>query len=209
MSAPEIRATHYDRHRLPRGVTGSAQSGTIAAGLAADAFIWTYRYPENAGEHRVLAIQRILSWTINIVAFGTAITAGRGLVLVKGAPTSGTADNPSGGNAFTPVRNRSDTSEATGVGRIADTGALTVTGYTFGEPIRQHNLSNIGTAGNGLLRDWQFDQLSDPLILLPGELVGIKARQLFDATGTFVFTSEVDAVEVDTKDLRGYMGGST
>lgn len=196
MSAPKLYEAHLIKMNPYRGFTIGGSTGTIAA--TADGVLWTFRNPE-AGPQRPgspLAIQRILSWTVNVVAFTTAITAGRGLELVRGVPTTGTAANPSGGTAFTGVLRDTAGSEQLGVGQIATTGVLTVTGYTFSAPLRIHDTSAQGAAGAGQLRPWEFDLASDPLILRPGELLALRTRQAMDAAGTFRLNFELDGTEM-------------
>lgn len=193
MSYPELHRAYSGDGMPHRGFMAAGGTGTIAA--LADGVLWTFRNPEDAAAP--LLIQRLLSWTINIAAFSTAITAGRGLELVRMTPDAPGAANPSGGAEYVAVpRDSVNTAEQVGVGRIATTGVLTVTGYTASIPLRQHILLNLGGAGSGLLRDWQFDTLSDPLVLRPGELLAIRSRQAFDAGGTFQFFFELEGVEV-------------
>jgi len=195
---------HVTKGYAERGQSASALTGTVAA--AADGTIWTFRYPETTpmpGASRKsgkrLLIQRIELQYTTVTAFGTPVTAGRALRLVRGAPTSGTASNPSGGAAVTAVRKRSDLSDETlGVGRIATTGVLTTTGITFEtSPLRRVVLVGYGTAGATYSKVWRFDgTASDPVYLLPGQLIAIATDAAFDATGTFQLGVDVDAVEI-------------
>lgn len=188
-----------------RGQAGSALTGTIAAGLASDGSIWTLRYPEltpqpgNSKQTPRLYIQRIHVQYVCGTAFTTPVTLGRHLKLVRGAPTSGTASNPSGGAAWTPVRKRSDDAgETLCVGRVATTAALTTTGITFeANVIQRMMLSQAGASGNSYDEAWRFDGIeADPIYLLPGQLLAIQAGATFDAAGTFELNVDVDCVEV-------------
>lgn len=194
-----------------KGQVGAALTGTIAAALASGGVIWTLKFPEIVQGSGIpgkgplskrLYVERIHIKTVTGTAFTTPVTLGRGLELVRGAPTSGnTASNPSGGAAFTMVRKRSDytsTNETLAVGRVATTGALTTTGYTFeSTPIRRYVMSDLGDSGAGYDEEWRFDgESADPLFLLPGEVLAIRAASLFDAAGTFEASITVDAVEV-------------
>lgn len=206
MGYPQLYRAYFGRGVRERGQAGSAATDIMAAGLAADASIWTLRYPETAvmpgaGPYagKRLYVQRILVQFNTLTGFVTAITAGRRIHLVRGAPTAGTAANPTGGAAFTMVRKRSDTSdENLGVGRIATTAALTTTGLTFETPkIRRLNLSQAGIGGAAVSVEWRFDGVvADPIYLLPGELLAIQANATFDATGTFEMAVDCDAVEL-------------
>lgn len=190
-----------------RGQAGSALTGIVAA--TADGTLWTLRYPESAAavlpghstrETKRLYVQRIHVQYVTLTAFTTPVTAGRALRLVRGAPTSGTASNPSGGSAFTMVRKRSgdDTTETLGVGRVATTAVLTTTGITFeSNPLQRMLLAQAGSSGNSYDEVWRFDGIeADPIYLLPGELLAIATDSAFDAAGTFQLQIDVDAVEV-------------
>lgn len=206
MGYQQLYRGSYGHGNLEKGQVGSALTGTIAAGLAADASIWTLRYPEltvnpgkSRGQSKRLYIQRIHVQYVCGTAFTTPVTLGRHLKLVRGAPTSGTASNPSGGAAFVMVHKRSDdTQETLGVGRVATTGALTTTGITFeANVIQRMLLSGVGASGNSYDEAWRFDGVeADPIYLLPGELLAIQAGATFDAVGTFELNVDVDAVEL-------------
>lgn len=189
-----------------RGQAGSALTGIVAA--AADGTLWTLRYPESAAavlpgnstrETKRLYVQRIHVQYVCLTAFTTPVTAGRALRLVRGAPTSGTAVNPSGGAAYTMVHKRSDVSNETlGVGRVATTLVLTTTGITFETaPLQRVMLVGAGASGAQYDEAWRFDGIeADPIYLLPGELLAIATDAAFDAAGTFQLQVDVDAVEV-------------
>lgn len=199
------------RNIKEKGQAGSALTGTIAAALAADGVIWTLRYPETTvmpsasnlySSGKRLYVQRVSVTTVTGTAFTTPVTLGRHLKLVRGAPTAGTASNPSGGAAFTMVRKRSnsstDSGETLAVGRVATTAALTTTGITFeSNVIRRLPMSGSGTSGAIITATWSFGgQDADPVYLLPGELLALAAGATMDAAGTFECLVDVDAVEV-------------
>lgn len=205
MAYSQLYQSNYGLGTLERGQAGSGLTGTVAA--TADGTLWTLRFPETApmpsgsrGQGKRLYIQRIhLQWT-TLTAFtaGAVPTAGRGVQLVRGAPTSGTAANPSGGAAFTMVRKRSSGDEVLGVGRVATTGVLTTTGLTFeSTPFARALLASQGTAGASFEKVWRFDGVeADPIYLLPGEVLAIQTNQAMDAAGTFQLLADVDAVEL-------------
>jgi hypothetical protein len=208
VSYSEFYGNAVSRNMKEKGQAGSALTGTIAALLAADGVIWTFRYPESSvmpsaglGSKR-LYVQRVSVTIVTGTAFTTPVTLGRHLKLVRGAPTSGTASNPSGGAAYTPVRKRSDSSsnsgETLGVGRVATTAALTTTGITFESAvIRRLPMSAAGSSGSLISATWSFGgQDADPVYLLPGELLAVAAGATMDAAGTFEAYIDVDAVEV-------------
>ena len=208
MAYPTYYTDTVSRNLKEKGQAGSALTGTIAAALAADGVVWTLRYPETAPmpgagpSGKRLYVQRISVTAVVGTAFTTPVTLGRHLKLVRGAPTSGTASNPSGGAAYTMVRKRSDGAanhgETLGVGRVATTAALTTTGITFeANAIRRLAMSGSGSSGSIITATWSFDGVdADPIYLLPGELVALAAGATMDAAGTFELTVDVDAVEV-------------
>lgn len=203
MAYGQLYRDYYTAGAQEKGQAGSALTGTVAA--TADGTIWTLRYPETtpmpsaALRRKRLYVQRIHVQYVTLTAFTTPVTAGRALRLVRGAPTSDTASNPSGGAAYTMVRKRSTpTNETLGVGRIATTGVLTTTGITFETtPLQRMMLVQAGASGASYVETWLFDGLeADPIYLLPGELLAIATDSAFDAAGTFQLNVDVDAVEM-------------
>lgn len=204
MGFGQLYQNNYGLGSLERGQAGSALTGTVAA--LADGTLWTFRYPETTvvpsksrGAGKRLYVQRIHVQYVTGTAFTTPVTLGRALRLVRGAPTSGTASNPSGGAAYTMVRKRSDdTIETLGVGRVATTGVLTTTGITFeSAPLQRALLAHVGASGGHYSETWLFDGVeADPIYLLPGELLAIATDSAFDAAGTFQLQVDVDAVEL-------------
>lgn len=206
MAYPHLYRAYYNGSLTEKGQSASGQSGIIAAGTTAGTRLWTYRYPETAvmpGASKLskrLHVQRI-TWTVTtITAFGTPVTAGRRLSVSRGAPTSGTAADPTGGSSFTSVLHRSDQTglETKGLLRCGTTAGVTVTGFTFEAPaIRRLSLTGSGAAGAVASAVWQFDGLNgDPIFLLPGELLAGTPVNDLDATGTIEFIVEIDACEV-------------
>lgn len=207
-------AAFYQNHTrfglLQKGQVGAASTGTVAAALAADGAVWTLRYPESvaavlmpgagAANAKKLYVGRIEVVVTTIVAFTTPVTAGRHLKLVRGTGPAGTAD-PSGGAAWTPARKRSDFDanvEALGVGRVATTGALTTTGFTFETAaLARMPLAGAGAAGAVASASFVFDgRQAAPVILLPGQVLALAAGATFDAAGTWEAFINVDFAEV-------------
>lgn len=206
MAYPELYEGHFSKGHQEKGTAGSAITGVVAAG--ADGTLWTLRYPEvpvlpaaskgGGGLQRRLYVQRIHVQYVTLTAFTTPVTAGRALRLVRGAPTAGTAADPSGGAAYVMVRKRSTpTNETLGVGRVSTTVVLTTTGLTFETaPFQRMLLVQAGASGNVWDEKWLFDGVeADPLYLVPGELLAIQTDSAFDAAGTFQLQIDVDAVE--------------
>lgn len=173
-----------------RGQSFSGFTGTIAAALAASSTVFAARYPL-AATGKCLIKWIHLHYTC-LVSFTTPVTAGRRLSLKRGS-----GGDPSGGTDIDVVRDHS--AEATEVlltGQVATTGALTMTSVTYETPTRcRLHLSQAGISGLDYDEIWTFD---DPLILLPGQLIGIVAPAQFDAAGTWQLGVKGGAVEVST-----------
>lgn len=210
MSYSAFYQYHHRLGLVQKGQAGSTATGTVAAGLAADGVVWTLRYPESvagvlspgagAANAKKLYVGRIEVVVTTVVAFTTPVTAGRHLKLVRGTGPAGTAD-PSGGAAWTPARKRSDLDanvEALGVGRVATTGALTTTGFTFeANAIRRLPLAGAGASGAVASASWIFDgRQAAPVVLLPGQVLALAAGATFDAAGTWEMFVDVDFAEV-------------
>jgi hypothetical protein len=202
MAYSDLYHSHYTAGQRDAGQAGSALTGTVAAGLAADGVVWSLRYPEtvvmpsSSTLARRLYVQRIHVQYVTGTAYTTPVTLGRHLKLVRATAPAGTA-NPSGGAAYTMVRKRSDGAETLGIGRVATTGALTTTGFVAEEPVQRMLLSMAGDSGSAYDEAWRFDNIeADALVLLPGQALFISAGALFDAAGTWELQVDVDAVEV-------------
>lgn len=192
--------SHYTAGQRDAGQAGSALTGTVAAGLAADGVVWSLRYPEvvpmPGGPVRRMYVQRIHVQYVTGTAFTAPVTLGRHVKLVRATAPAGTAD-PSGGAAFTMVRKRSDGAETLAVGRVATTGGLTTTGFTLGEPFQRMLLAQAGDSGSAYDEAWRFDDVeSDAIVLLPGQALFIAAGAAFDAGGTWQLQVDCDCVEV-------------
>lgn len=181
----------------PRGQAYGVGSvtGTMAAALASGGTVFAMR--NDAGSSLRVFIERIRLQYTTIVAYTTPITAGRRLHLVRS--TASTA-NPSGGTALIPVPKTSthgDSECSTAGGgdcRIATTAALTITGTTWDTaPIRSVPLTHVGAAGafQEFLLEFSAAE-SAPIILEPGQALGIVAGAAFDAAGTWQLGVNVD-----------------
>lgn len=164
------------------GCKFSASTGTMAAALAADAAVFTLRYPDTGV--KLWALQWLHVHVTCIGAFTTPVTAGRRLHLVRSTDADSAA---SGGNAVDVVRNDPRyTTEVLPVGRVSSTVALTTTGISFDTAaVARLALSQVGASGADYDELWTFD---DPLILSPGMTAALTAGALFDAAGTWQAT---------------------
>lgn len=207
-------ATHLARieergsMRVTTGLVGDRYSqgnvtGTIAAALANNSAVYAMR--SNPATSRKVRIHRLrLQWT-TIVAFTVPITAGRRLAIFRGvgaAATGGTeigsvAAATSERDSLSPA-SQCDTGQG-GSQRIATTGALGVAGIVFEpSPFKVMSLAHVGAAGAFFEQLIEFDDdTGGPLVLNPGELMAIRAGQLFDAAGTWQLAVNVDWTEID------------
>lgn len=170
------------------GYSVSNITGTIAAALAANAAVFAMRL-DPAAPRRAF-IDRIRLQYTTLVAYTTAVTAGRRLALYRGSGAQ-----PSGGTAIaTSVKKHTasaalgefDTAQGGDI-RIATTGALTVTGITFeAEPIATMTLAHAGAVGAYVEAIFEFAATeSAELVLEPGQVLAIRAPQAMDAAGTW------------------------
>jgi len=170
-----------------RGQTISGVTGTMAAGLAADAAVCGIRYPLAATAKA--AVLWLHLHYVCIGAFTTPVTAGRRLHLIRGS-----GGDPSGGTALSISRDQSDLTETLLTGQIATTAALTMTGVVFTSEEVKHRmlLAHAGASGASYDEIWRF---KNPQILLPGQLLAITAGATFDAAGTWQLNVKGEAVE--------------
>lgn len=181
---------------VPRGNAYAVTNitGTIGAALAANSAVFAMRL--DPGSDVLAFIERIRIQYTTIVAYTTPITAGRRLALYRG---SGAAS--SGGTAITTVHKKDSTSSGSecetaqgGDIRISTTGALTVTGITWeADPIRTISLVHVGAAGAYYEAILEFHASEcAPIILQPGQLLGIRNPAAMDAAGTWQLAINVD-----------------
>lgn len=182
-----------------RGQFGSALTGIIAA--TTNGTLLTVRYPELGAARwgKFLKILRMHVQATTLTAFGTAVTAGRGLKLVRASNDTAGVANPTGGAAFTFGVNKPGSADTLAIGRVATTGALTTTGFTFEAAVKHRmQLAHAGAASANYDEVWRFDDVEAPALYLPpGYLVGLQTEAALDATGTLQLQVEIDAVEVD------------
>lgn len=172
-------------------------TGVIGAAAGANSTFFVMRIDPAAGASYKAYVGQIRLQYTTIVAFTTPVTAGRRLVLHRGAGAAASA------GTSLPVAPKKDSADGnsqfnSGEGgdmRIATTGTLTVTGITFEpEMIRTLTLSHVGTAGASIEALWEF-RPGDELVLNQGELLGIRNPVSFDAAGTWQLSVNVDWYE--------------
>lgn len=198
------------------GQIGSGISGTIAA--AANGILYALRYPEFRDSSGAiydpgtcLKVRRIHVQITTGTAFTTPVTLGRALRLVLGRPTNGPlahVADPSGQREFAMLHKFEGDTETLAKGYIANTGALTVAGYSISPNPRQRvNLSHLGASGANYDEVWRFDDVeAEGLYLRPGQWFGLETEAAgvagaLDAGGTLQLQVDVDAIEVETPEL--------
>lgn len=188
-----MRVTSYPRGT---GVNIAATTGTIAAALAANSAVFCARLDPGSTGNAYITNMRLDFTTI--VAFTTAVTAGRRLAVFRG---SGAAC--SGGTASPALLDDSTTTSEFntaqgGDTRVASTGALTVTGITFEtDPVAICTLAHVGAAGGfyscePISKD---DALGHPLVIRPGQVLAIRNPVAMDAAGTWQLGITISGVE--------------
>lgn len=176
----------------------SSVTGTLAAALAANSSVFAMRV--DPGSAKNAWVRRVYIAYTTIVAYTTAVTAGRRLALYRG---SGAA--ASGGTALstaviakdsTASNSEVQTSEG-GDARISTTGALTVTGITFeANEFATVSLTHVGAAGAFVEREWLWDDRAEhPLVLRAGQLLALRNPVAMDAAGTWQVSLTVDWCE--------------
>jgi hypothetical protein len=170
-----------------RGQGFAGMTGTMAAALSANSTVLALRYPLAATGLGLLKWMHLHFTCIG--AFTTAVTAGRRLALKRGS-----GGDPSGGADLDITRDQAAGTELLWAGKVATTGALTMTNVAYETAARARlMLSQCGAAGSDYDEIWTFD---DPFFAAPGELFGIVAPATFDAGGTWQLSVKGGCVEV-------------
>lgn len=179
----------------------SAKTGTITAAQAAGATVFAMRLSPTVSPTKAYIHRIRLRWT-TIVAFTTPITQTRSVVITRGAGAAA-----SGGTAVSTTRK--DSAYATskfdvangGDARISTTGALTVTGITFGASnLAEYSLIQVGAAGAFYEVVEELQSTTHPIELSAGELLAIRVGpSAMDAAGTWSLNVQVDWREATTE----------
>jgi hypothetical protein len=178
------------------GFSISGLTGVMAAALASGSPIFAARYSPSVSA--LAAITRIRCQFTTLTAFTTPVTAGRGIKINRGSAAATT-----GGTALVPVTFDSGapasgfTTGAGGDCRIATTASLGGAPTWEADAIWSRFLSHVGAAG-GQDDQWLYYEppATNPIILRPGQLLGIRAAALFDAAGTFQLAVNIDGYEL-------------
>lgn len=183
--------------------TGRTQ--IMGAALAANSVVFAmHASPSTATVPGLEYIERVRAQWTTIVAFGTPVTAGRGLAIAPGtnvAPTGGAIvpGTPKGGGSI-PASSQFDALTG-GLTRIATTVALggMAPALAFGR-LGEMGLSSRGNAGDSLIFEWDFtgDDTAPLAFVQNGTNVAgypgfvIYNPQAMDAAGTWELIVEVD-----------------
>lgn len=180
----------------------SSVTGTIAAALGANSAVFAMRNAPGDGKKNLILTSLVVDWA-TIVAFTTAITAGRRLALYRGsgaAAAGGTALATAAKKITSDPASQVDSAQG-GDARIATTGALTVAGITFeAQEFATLLLAGQGAAGAVKRFEYRFDAERGtehyPVLLKPGELLAIRNPQAMDAAGTWQISVDAAWEEV-------------
>ena len=180
-----------------RGYAYSGMSGTLTAAIAANSCFWAMRSNPSATDK--VFIDRIKLAFTTIVAFTTAVTAGRRLALYRGSAAAASGGTAVANNAIvkkaSAVYANSICDPASGGDmRISTTSALTTTGITFEtEPIAIMSLTHVGAVGGFSEVLWQYNACdSQEIILEPGQLLAIRNPAAMDAAGTWQLNVDIN-----------------
>lgn len=179
---------------------GAAYSATASSGIIAAATNGTLfaarLNPNAATTYRALITRLYISW-VTITAF-TAPVLIRSIVLSK----SSVHATPTAATTAVPIaKNPSDATSgfntnSNGLITICTTAALTVTGVTWDAATLQTiDLTGIGAAGGSKTLDWNHVDGGGPIILLPGQLIGVRTPAALDAAGTGNLTVGMEWIE--------------
>lgn len=172
----------------------SSITGTVAAALAINSSVFAMRL--DPGSANRAFIERVRLQFTTIVAFTTAVTAGRRLAIYRGSGA-----NAAGGTAIATVAKKHSTSSGSefesaqgGDVRISTTGALTVTGITYEtNEFATMPLVHVGAAGAFFEEVFEFHATeSHPIVLEPGQLLAVRNPVAMDAAGTWQLAVRVD-----------------
>lgn len=178
----------------------SALTGTIAAALAVNSTVFAIRLSPITGSYRFYLTRMTLTYT-TLTAFTTPITAGRRLAVFRGSG----AQAGGGGTQLLAVTKKNNLDPNSRIQpslggdiKIANVGAITVTGITFDAvPIATMMLVDVGTAGASKTQIIEFDRAAGSnMLLAPGETLAVRNPQAMDAGGTWQLVVTLDWYEL-------------
>lgn len=159
-------------------------SGVIAA--TTNGTLWAARLnPNGPTTYRAYITRLYISW-VTITAFTTPATI-RNLLVSKSSahatPTAVTTITPIAKDPSDLVSGFSTT--ANGLITICTTTNLTITGITWDAATLQVlDFTGAGAASGTKVLDWNAVDGGGPIVLLPGQLLGLRTSAALDAAGT-------------------------
>lgn len=170
-------------------------SGLIAA--ATNGTLWAARYNQNAASNVVIYITRLyLNWTTT-TAFTTPGSV-RSLLISK----SSVHATPTAVTTIVPIaKHPSDqtsgfNTNSNGLITICTTAALTITGITWDTAsVGVFDMTSVGSANTTKTLDWNAVDGGGPIILLPGQLIGVRTNGALDAAGVGVLVVNMEWME--------------
>lgn len=172
-------------------------TGTIAAGLGAGGTVFYARLAPSPNVYFAFIRRIVIDYVCNVV-FTVPLTQ-RQLSVWRGTgagaaataiATMMAADNRDSGKSFFASANGGDV-------RVSTTGTINVGGVTFeGRELASQQLTAYGNAGNALRTEFNFcDSQWGPPVLAPGEGIGIRTANAFDAGGTWILGGYMEWTE--------------
>jgi hypothetical protein len=199
----QFRAQRYARRPIDYNALGiysiSGQTGTIAAGLAANSEVFQFRWTDPT---RLCAIYRV---DCNGAGGITAFTAGfvqMSVTVARSWTVAGT-----GGSVLTTTGNNQKLRSSMGTSlvgeiRVATTVALTAGTKTLdAQPLGSATGSTTATAGEKLLQQEHLfgaAEMADNMPIILSQNEGIVIRATVPATGTWITSFDITWAELDS-----------
>jgi hypothetical protein len=169
------------------GYTVEAETGLIAAALAANSTVFAMRLDPGTTRHAWIN-EVWLRW-LTTTAFTAPILRGRRLALYRGSGAAASGGTGIAAAALKQSDHAASEFNAAGGGdiRIATTGALTVAGITYesvaiGRPFIVEQIGALNGNKEELIR---FEHDDGPVVLRPGELLAVRNPVAMDAAGVW------------------------
>ncbi len=193
IAAVESKTKALRTTNAPRGAgySFSSTSGVVTAGQPAAACFVALR--SNPSGTLYCFIEKIRLQFTTITAFTTSVSAGRRLSLFRGSGAT-----PTGGTTIVPEQKDSTAAVSqiaaanNGLAVISTTGAVGTSNIVWeANPFREMAVTHLGAAGANNEDIYDFAATS-PIILSPGQVLGLRTINAFDAGGTFQISIDID-----------------
>lgn len=168
------------------GFALSAQTGTMAAALAANSVVFAMRAPATGSSS--IVVDRLRMAFTTIAAFTTPLTASRRLAVFRA--TNAGAEVSGGAAASVRAKDAAGAASTVALALIATTVGLTVGGLALeAAPLATMDLTSVGTAGARLEQIYELaPPKSEEWLFNPGEYIAIVNPAAMDAAGTWQLT---------------------